>query len=379
MTDSRSLTNPLFNDNRLKLGVFGANGPGVAFTSVPELFKPTWENSSAVGRLADRIGLEAIVPYARWKAIRSDHASSFETSTWAAAISAQTQRASVMSTTHVQAYHPVIAAKTAASLDRISGGRYAMNIVCGWLKPEIEMFGQTLLPHGDRYDAADEWLTLMKRLWNEDAPVKFEGHHYSVDDARIDPSPVQPGGPALMNAGGSDRGRQFAAKHADIAFIFVQSYDSEALRANVQDYKRLAREEYGRDIQVWVLSYVVQADTKVDAQKYVDRYVLEYGDVAMADTFVEGAIANAKSAPPEIVQQMRYQFMAGVGGLPLLGTSDDIAESLHSLSACGVDGVLLSWIDYIPGLELFAETVLPKLEQLGLRRAVSRSHERPTA
>jgi alkanesulfonate monooxygenase SsuD/methylene tetrahydromethanopterin reductase-like flavin-dependent oxidoreductase (luciferase family) len=372
MPDPRGGTNPLFNNNRLKLGVFGANGPGVAFTTVPELFKPTWENSSAVGRLADRVGLEAIVPYARWKALgTSDHSRSFETSTWASAVSAQTSESCVMSTTHVQAYHPVVAAKTAASLDQISGGRFAINIVCGWLQAEIEMFGQPLLPHEERYEAADEWITLMKRLWNEEGPVTFEGRHYSVRDARIDPRPVQAGGPALMNAGGSERGRHFAAKHADIAFIFIQNPDPEALRANVEAYKRLAREEYGREIQVWVLSYVVQRDTVQDAKKYIDHYVLDHGDVAMADTFIEGTIANAKAAPPEVIQKMRYQIMAGVGGFPLLGSADDIAESLRGLSSCGIDGVLLSWIDYIPGLELFASTVMPRLEQLELRKAVA--------
>jgi alkanesulfonate monooxygenase SsuD/methylene tetrahydromethanopterin reductase-like flavin-dependent oxidoreductase (luciferase family) len=372
MRDSRGGTNPLFNSNRLKLGVFGINGPGVAFTTVPELFNPTWENSLAVGRLADRVGIEAIVPYARWKALgHSDHSRSFETSTWASAISAQTGDSCVMSTTHVQAYHPVVAAKTAASLDQISGGRFAMNIVCGWLKPEIEMFGQPLLPHDERYAAADEWITLMKRLWTEQEPVTFAGQHYSVTDARIDPRPVQAGGPALMNAGGSDRGRHFAAKHADIAFIFIQNPAHEALRANVEAYKRLAREEYGRDIQVWVMSYVVQRDTIEDAKKYVDYYVLEHGDVAMADTFIEGTIANAKVAPPEVIQKMRYSIMAGVGGFPLLGSADHITESLRGLSECGVDGVLLSWIDYLPGLELFSSTVLPRLEQLGLRKAVA--------
>jgi alkanesulfonate monooxygenase SsuD/methylene tetrahydromethanopterin reductase-like flavin-dependent oxidoreductase (luciferase family) len=368
--DLRSATNPLFNDNRLKLGVFGANGPGVAFTTVPELFKPTWANSSAVARLADQTGIETIVPYARWKALgKSDHSRSFETSTWASAVSAQTHQSCVMSTTHVQAYHPVVAAKTAASVDQISGGRFAMNIVCGWLAAEIEMFGQPLLPHEERYAAADEWIGLMKRLWTDEGPVTFEGKHYAVRDARIDPRPVQAGGPALMNAGGSERGRHFAAKNADIAFIFIQDPSPDALRANVEAYKRLAREEYGREIQVWVLSYVVQRDSVEDAKRYVDHYVLDHGDVAMADTFIEGTIANAKVAPPEVIEKMRYAIMAGVGGFPLLGTADDITESLRTLSSCGVDGVLLSWIDYIPGLELFSRTVLPRLEQIGLRKS----------
>ena len=373
MDDPRSDTNPLFNANKLKLGIFGTNGPGVAFTHVPELFKPTWKNSSQIAVQADRLGIETIVPYARWKAMgTSDHSRSFETTTWAAALSDRVDYSSVMSTMHIQAYHPVIAAKTAVSVDQISNGRFAINIVCGWFKAEIEMFGQQLRAHEDRYAAADEWITLMKRLWTEDDPVNFSGQYYQVADARIEPRPVQSGGPALMNAGGSERGRHFCAKNVDIAFIFVTNPEPDALRANVEAYKRLAREEYGREIQVWVHTYVVQRDTIADAKKYVDYYVLERGDTQMADTFIEGNIENARTAPPEVMQKMRYAMMAGSGGFPLLGNSDDITESLRTLSACGIDGALLTWVEYAPGLELFSTTVLPRLEQLGLRAPAKR-------
>ena len=59
--DPRNGINPLFNDNRLKLGVFGNNGPGAAMTTVPELFDPTWDNSLRVSQQADAAGFEAIV------------------------------------------------------------------------------------------------------------------------------------------------------------------------------------------------------------------------------------------------------------------------------------------------------------------------------
>jgi hypothetical protein len=59
--------NPLFNSNRLKLGIFGTNGKGGAQTLVPEAYTPTWASSLLTARLADEAGLEAIVAYARWK------------------------------------------------------------------------------------------------------------------------------------------------------------------------------------------------------------------------------------------------------------------------------------------------------------------------
>ena len=371
MNDPRGATNPLFNSNKLKLGIFGVNGPGVAFTKVPELFEPTWANSVKVTRNADALGFEAIVPYARWKAFnRHDHGQSLETSSWAAAASAVTDHACVMSTTHVPAYAPVIAAKTAATTDQISGGRYGVNIVCGWFKAEIEMFGTLQGAHEDRYGIADEWITIQKRLWNEDEPFHFDGKFFQIRNAMIEPRPVQIGGPAIMNAGVSGRGQLFAAKHADIAFTSIRDPSPDAVKAQVHAYKTLAFEQFGRDIQVWVHTYVVQRDSYKQAQDYVDYYAVQHGDAEMADRFLNN-LPDFGHLPPEVKSKMRYGMMAGSGGFPLLGNADEIAATMQMLSDCGVDGTLLTWVDYKDGLAEFAETVLPRIEQAGLRQARS--------
>lgn len=368
MSDPRCETNPIFGANRLKLGVFGLNGPGVAFTTVPELFDPTWANSDEVTRIADAMGIEALVPYSRWKAFhRKDHGQALETSAWAAAASVRTHRACVMSTTHVPAYAPVIAAKTAATTDRISGGRYGVNIVCGWFKAEIEMFGTLQKAHDDRYAVADEWIAIQKRLWTEDDPFDFEGRFFQIRDALIEPKPVQPGGPAIMNAGVSGRGQHFAAKNADIAFTSIRDQSLDAVKAQVAAYKRLAWEEYGRTIQVWVHGYVVQRDSRQEARDYVDYYVLERGDQPMCDLFLRNNVPDLDALPAVAIHDLRYRMMAGSGGYPLLGSADEITETMLGLSRAGLDGVLLTWLDYKSGLSEFERTVLPLLEQSGLR------------
>ena len=160
--DPRAATNPLFNANRLKLGVFAFNGGGATMTTVPEQFELTWPNTRDVALEADRAGYEALVPYARWRSfVGPEHRSGrvFETLTWAAALAAQTSYSAVMSTCHVSIVHPLLAAKAGATIDAISGGRFALNIVCGWFEPEIEMFGAPRLDHDARYRYADEWIT----------------------------------------------------------------------------------------------------------------------------------------------------------------------------------------------------------------------------
>jgi len=370
--DPRSSTNPIFNDNTLKLGVFGYNGPGVSMTKVPELYIPTWDNSVRVSKLADDAGLEALVPYARWRPFgppTSPRGRVFETYTWAAGMAASTRHSCIMSTSHTTTLHPLVAAKQATTVDHISHGRSAINIVCGWFVPEIEMFGAEIKPHGERYAHAHEWIEVMKRVWTRDEPVSFEGNYVRVKDAVSSPKPVQAPFPALMNAGGSVDGQHFAAQHCDIAFVLASDQSPEAIKAQVDKYRRLAKEEYGRHLQVWLLSYVVQRETEAEARAYVKRYVEEFGDHEVVDMFIKYQIESAKTMPPNVVEKIRYGLMAGSGGVDLVGTPTMIAERLKMLSNCGIDGVLLSWIDYEQGLKAFVKDVLPLLEQMDLRKA----------
>ncbi len=77
-------------------------------------------------------------------------------------------------------------------------------------------------------------------------------------------------------------------------------------------------------------------------------------------------IKNAASMAPEAVKALRAA-VAGGGGVPLFGAPEDIAARLQMLSDCGLDGVLLTFVDYLGGLRAFADDVLPLLRQAGLR------------
>lgn len=269
--DPRAKTNPLFNNNRLKLGVFAFNGGGATMTTVPEQYQLSWPNTLDVAQQADRAGYEALVPYARWRSfVGPEHRSGyvFETLTWAAGLAAQTDYSAVMSTCHVPIVHPLLTAKAAATIDAISGGRFALNIVCGWFEPEIEMFNLAGLDHDRRYRFADEWITAVKRLWSEEDYVDISGEYVRLERAMSQPKPIQKPFPALMNAGGSDAGRRFVAKHCDLAFVIPRTDDDAVIKQQVEDYRNLARETSGRDVQVWSSAYVAQAETREDALKY---------------------------------------------------------------------------------------------------------------
>ena len=84
-----------------------------------------------------------------------------------------TNYCTVLATVHVPLVHPLMVAKMAATIDHVTGGRFAMNVVCGWFKNEFDMFGAHMRPHDDRYKYATEWLDFVRRAWTQDEEFDF--------------------------------------------------------------------------------------------------------------------------------------------------------------------------------------------------------------
>jgi alkanesulfonate monooxygenase SsuD/methylene tetrahydromethanopterin reductase-like flavin-dependent oxidoreductase (luciferase family) len=371
-SQTRNTTNPLFSDNKLKLGIFATNvSGGCAITTAEEAYVLNWPNTLSIAEIADRHGYEALVPVARWKGFGGKsnfNGTNFETYTWAAGLAQATKQIGVLTTSHVPTVHPVMAAKQATTVDHISNGRFALNVVCGWFRPELEMFGAPLMEHDMRYEYAAEWIEIVKMLWTRQEEFDYEGKFLRVNKGFSMPKPIQQPFPPLMNAGASGRGQHFAAKYADMAFIHFNPHDLEQARNHVDSYRRLAREEYGRDIQIWCGAPVTQRDTMKEAQDYVRYYVIEKGDDEACDNLLRVQNIEMHKMQPERAEQMRFGAKLGWGGYPLTGTADDIVAGLEKLSAIGIDGVLIRWVDYWDGLRRWQKDVMPRLEQAGLRR-----------
>ena len=259
--ESLRATNPLFNDNRFKLGIFGANvSNGCAITMAEGHLETTWPNTKAITTLGDRAGFEAMVPVARWKGFGGPtnfNGTCFESYTWAAGVAAVTEQAAVFSTSHVPTMHPIMAAKQGTTIDHISNGRFALNVVCGWYQPELEMFGAPLMEHDTRYEYAAEWLDVVKLLWTAEDEFDYEGRFFRIQKGFHQRKPIQQPFPPIMNAGGSAVGQRFATKYADMAFILLRERDYDSARAQIEGLRRLAPDEFSREIQVWSNAYVV--------------------------------------------------------------------------------------------------------------------------
>ena len=324
----------------------------------------------ALAQMADTAGLEALLPVGRWKGYGGEtnfNNRTYESLTWAAGIAAKTRYSTVFATVHAPLMHPVAVAKMAATVDHISNGRFALNVVAGWFKNEFDMFGADLRAHDDQYAYAAEWIDVIKRLWSEEDPFDYVGAHFRGKALWSQPKPLQSPRPPIMNAGSSPSGQIFSADHADMNFVMLRQKDEESDAAQISQLKTLAADR-GREPQCWIHVYVVCRETEQKAQDYLQYYVVEKGDEVAVANMLEIFGLQSETLTPEVIDDFRFHFKAVHGGYPLIGTSEQIVDGIETLSRLGVDGILISWMDYLGECRQWVDEVLPLMEQAGLRK-----------
>lgn len=366
LAEYRAAHVPLYNKQKLKLGLFGTNvSNGLTMTQAETTFRPTWQQNVAIARAADDLGFEMMVPVARWRGFGGAtdfNGECFETYTWAAGLAEATENIMVFATTHLPTVHPIVAAKMATTVDHIAGGRFGLNAVMGWFSPEMEMFGEQR-QHDDRYAFGDEWMTVVKNLWAEEEPFDFTGTYVTVRGAQAQPKPIQSPGPVLVNAGNSPAGIAFSAKHVDFNFATVDTLENAAAYATkVRD---VARTDYRRDIGLMTYAFVICRDTEAEADE-VRQAILDAGDWEGANNLMSVLGLQSESYSTQL-RQFQERFVLGYGGYPIIGTPEQVVEQLGGLSAAGMDGVILGFLDYQQELAQFGEKVMPLLVEAGLR------------
>ena len=363
-------TNRMFNDNKLKLGVFSPNcSGGMAITKVPERWNASWEDNLKLATMLDEAGIEFILPIARWTGYGGEtdfQGTNLETITWCTGLLTATSRITVFATAHASFHHPIVAAKMFATMDHISAGRFGLNIVCGWNKHEYEMFNLELPDsHDVRYEYGQEWHDLVQKIWSNDEEFDWKGKYFDLKHVYGKPKPFKGEIPPIMNAGSSDQGKNFAARNAD--YLFTVLVDLESGRKNVIGIKELAR-QHARDIGVFTTSYVVCRPSQKEAEEYHNYYANELADWPAVDRLMELQGLHAKSFPPEAFKLFRNRFAAGHGVYPLVGDPDYITDELVRIHEAGFVGTTITFVNYLDEFPYFRDEVLPRLERKGLRK-----------
>jgi dimethylsulfone monooxygenase len=360
----------MYNANALKIGLFGANcSSGRCVTLAEERWTGEWEDALELARTADEAGIDFMLPIGRWKGYGGDtdyQGSTLETVTWACGLLASTKRITVFGTVHAPLFHPLIAAKEFVTADHIGRGRFGLNIVCGWNEGEFDMFGVQQRDHDRRYEYAHEWIDIVKRVWGPDENWDYNGEYFKLKGVRMKPKPYGGSRPVIMNAGSSANGQAFALKNCDAFFTAASRTDREETAQKVRGLKEQAH-GYGREIGVYTVGVVTCRPTTKEAEDYH-----HYATVEQADWSAVRDILALKKISPETVGQEKYEaqrkaYANGMGGLPIVGDPDAVAETLAGLCKAGLGGIGISFVNYQKELPYFAAEVLPRLEKMGVR------------
>jgi alkanesulfonate monooxygenase SsuD/methylene tetrahydromethanopterin reductase-like flavin-dependent oxidoreductase (luciferase family) len=360
----------MYGANRLQIGLFGANcSSGRAVTMVPERWSGSWPDNRKLARMADEAGIDFLLPIGRWKGYGGEtdyQGATLETICWATGLLASTRRITVFGTVHAPLFSPVIAAKEMVTADHVGEGRFGLNIVVGWNEGEFEMFGVRQRDHEQRYDYAQEWIDVIKMIWSDREDFDFRGSYLDMKGIRGKPKPYGGTRPVIMNAGASPTGQAFAIRNCDAFFLQASRTSLDETAGRVAKAKSQAR-EYGRELGVYTVGVITCKPTRRQAEDYYQHSIVTHADWSAVD-----GILGLKNISPETVPMQEYllkrsQYAQGMGGLPIVGDPDHVAQQLVDLSKAGLTGIAVSFVNYIDELPFFCDEVLPRLERAGIR------------
>lgn len=148
--------------------------------------------------------------------IKGEEQPSLEAWTTLAALAPITHSVKLAHTTLCYAFrHPAVLAKMAATLNDVSDGRFILSLGAGWFEREFQAYGLEFISHDLRVEATGEAIQLIKELWTK-KEVTFDGKYFSVEQAILEPKPIQKPRPPIWYGGDSEVSQRIAAEHADV-------------------------------------------------------------------------------------------------------------------------------------------------------------------
>ena len=310
---------------------------------------------------------------------------------------------------------PYLFARKLSTLDHLTRGRIAWNIVTGYLESGAKAMGRTgMMGHDLRYDIADEFMDVVYKLWEgswEDGALKADratgmfsdpskvhrishkGQYYTMDGTHmVDPSPQRT--PVLYQAGASGRGRRFAAAHAESVFMIGQTEESLAeivtdVRGQAANLGRDPMEisflmsaiiivgeteaaakakvaEYNEYLDLNALLALISGTTGVDLSKYdIDGPYPDTKVDSSAHTLVDANTRSASGRVPtirEVVQRSAF----GRGPV-IVGSPTQVADQVqHWVEKTGVTGFNLIYAVMPGDFEDIARLLVPELQRRGV-------------
>jgi F420-dependent oxidoreductase-like protein len=295
--------------------------------------KTTFEDYRDLWLRCEELGFEWVSDFDHFLPIFGDPTGrQFEGTTMLAAMAAHTSRVRCgMLVLGVTYRDPTVVANIAATIDHISGGRLEMGMGAAWYELEHQQYGIPFPRIGVRMDMLDEACRILRSLWTQESTT-FEGKHYQLKDAHMEPKPVQEHLPLVIGGSGERRTLRIVAEHGDIWNTFFGDLDRyrhlvEVLDGHCGDVGRDRA-----DVRQSLTFRAVLGETEAEAQARAEE---RFG-----------------GPPPE---HLRHMYV--------VGTPEQCVEALRPYVALGAGDFLLGQqapFD-LQTIELVAEQVAPAL------------------
>ncbi|WP_434697860.1 dimethyl sulfone monooxygenase SfnG [Pseudomonas sp. Z1-14] len=279
------------------------------------------------------------------------------------ALLAATTRLKVIAAVLPGPWTPSVLGKQIATIDQLTGGRVAINVVSGWFKGEFTAIGEPWLEHDERYRRSEEFITTLKGIWTTDN-YTFAGDFYRFRDYTLKPKPLQQH-PEIFQGGSSRAARDMAARVSD--WYFTNGNTVEGVKAQVDDLRTKAAAN-NHTVKVGVNAFIIARDTEEEARAVLAQ-IIDQADPEAVNAFGDAAKQAGKASPEgegnwakssfEDLVQYNDGFKTN-----LIGTPQQIAERIVALKAVGVDLVLAAFLHFQEEVEYFGKRVLPLVREL---------------
>jgi FMNH2-dependent dimethyl sulfone monooxygenase len=261
-------------------------------------------------------------------------------------------------------WEPAVAAKQLATLDQITGGRVAINVVSGWFRGEFAAIGQPWLDHDERYRRSEEFIRALKGIWTEES-FTFRGDFYRFNNYSLKPKPLQQPHPEIVQGGSSRAARDMASRVSD--WYFTNGNTPEGHKTQIDDLRAKAAAN-GRSVKIGVNAFVIARDTEEEARAVLQEIIDKANPEAVHG--FEHEVRNAGKASPEgegnwakSTFEDLVQYNDGFK-TNLIGTPRQIAERIVNLKRIGVDLILTAFLHFQEEVEYFGKHVLPLVREL---------------
>ncbi|RQR66035.1 alkanesulfonate monooxygenase, FMNH(2)-dependent [Burkholderia sp. Bp9126] len=280
---------------------------------------------------------------------------------------------------------PGLAARMAATFDRLSGGRLLINVVTGGDAAELEGDG-LFADHDTRYEITDDFLNIWRGLLaasHDNGGYDYIGKHLQSKGGKALYPPVQRPHPPLWFGGSSPAAHAIAADHIDTYLTWGEP--PEAVAKKIADVRARAAER-GRQIKFGIRLHVIVRETEEEAWRDADRLISRLDDAtiaraqqAFANMDSEGqrrmaALHGGKRGGREALE-VYPNLWAGVGlvrggaGTALVGNPEQVAARMREYAELGIETFILSGYPHLEESYRFAELVFPLIKGRGAAKA----------